>query len=986
MLVWLSLLCLVLVVASKPDHIDLLHDFQSPGPLHISGENICQGDFQTSKYHEKHVLSAKIGSFGLFSGSKMLWLHATLAISCEEKTTYTLLTLADWDISVDCSTPKRILFGQDSFPVQEDLIHSLRLFVTDSRFATLQVDGSFSKSSVESLGLTEDTFLVIAPNRDISGNISLHTLNLTRGSANKGEDEIALNTDNIHAEVNFTPFVRVNEMVKIAILFRDNSTGIQIKDHDSLKYKISISGVRDDSIHCKDLQCTATVPVAGIFSCILRYSIDGKSFQASQDIIVRKHGDDQSEIEVQLSSLFNANGLRPLDRTTYRSQFGLTIARDLGWSEEYYFGNDSVSERLFDYRILDNGNQRKILNVFRCEDAFLAGGPRIRLPGDPQGHGHSKRVLFVPMKYPETTDSSHFSIKRRKIEEIINKNASAYGCSKSEVENLIQYTGMFDMVNHQLIRDSYGHLSLHLNPQVSEEITIGKFESECPSTSPYSMLSQSLNLAASSQPKELGEEMQPYWALVALSPFPLRPHMPSFKVWYSPPKDIFITSACSISTYHMIHEIYHMLGYHHPYQYRVHRHEENIISPLDESGSWVRDIQYQESFDVLGCCSGDASLSTRILNGWVNWEESRVEIFRRQGPADVIKKNLILYPFDSPEVSHGRSHLGIAMRLNESCIIMCGYRDLVRWPISFDDGQGSLVTRQNILGLECEVLHSGWGQTGDWNNFTRATLDFSLLKESMYHYYTKGDFHQRKIFSLLGEQMAFVVPDQLLLIHKGLVPCNGTVPPEDLIEHFMGLEDDYPFQETFTKRATYSMKSHCAAIHFANFWDEKKNSQDVMSIQFFVSQDEKGESYLNIQWDFQEARMAGISLKTNDNQTIKSFISPNELQPINPPLNVLWLSDPCLQEQEMNRIDMIDYTGRSSSSKISHSRKSHKIDISSRFSNNYDWVTVGAQHSLSTPRIPERNCPRQMPGSGEKYISRNIIAIHCIVTAVYLYL
>lgn len=939
MLGWFFLQCLSLLVQlSSARMMEVLKDDQSNVPLHIVGNNRCWKDEVLLQYQPKQIVSASLYSFGLFTESKDFSLGITVAISCEDKTSYKLLTLADWNLTVNCRD-HNLLFGQDSYHIQENTLYSLQLVVHDSRLTMMKIGATFMRP-VKSSKFTDDTKLVIAPEVVTLKNFTVYQLTVNTGDWQKMEPRILV-------EIHIDPILRVNEEAVINVTFAEADTGKRVFP----RYKVSVPGIAESSVPCKEGQCRVTFPVSGVFLCRLVYFIGGQTYQKSRNIIVRKVGDNASLIETQFSPLSNANGLRPLDRTTYRSQIGLTIARSLNWSQEYYFGTDSVSERLFDYRILDNKENIDMFKVLRCEDVFLAGGPRIRASDDSTS-GLGKRVLFVPMKYPDGTDMSTFILKRRPIENIVNRHASPYGCSKVEVENLIEYAGMHDMINQQLIRDSYGHLSLDMNPSISEDVVI---ESGIdPAPSPTRILSESLEKAG----KAYSTDNRPIWARVALAPFPLRPYMPAFKVWYKAPRDIVMTSACSISTYHMIHEISHMLGYHHPDQYRVKRPAGgNIISPLDQSGEWIGDNGYQESFDALGCCSGDASLSTRILNGWLNWEGSRLEYF--PGP-HTTRKDFILHPFDSPETSKGRSHMAVVVRMNQSQILVCGYRDLVRWPVSFDNGEASLATRNNMRGIECELLQSTGERIGQWDTLRRTTLDFSLLKEDVFHEYRGEAFHQRKIFSLLGEQMAFHAPQhKLLIVLKGLVPCNGSMQTHGhgIIKNYMGLRDDYPFQENVSSRATYTIESRdCAAVHMTYGDPPSKELNKAMPIQFLVSSDETGETYLYIQWNPDELQMAGVSVKTKSNETIQSFISHDDLV-LNPPLKGAWLSDPCLATKDhyQYRIDMIDYTGRSSSSQIRY-LASHTIDISTRFSNNHDAVEYTHHHSLPIPRGKKKEC------------------------------
>ncbi len=953
MLAWWLLQCLTLVVQIvSASNIGIFKSDQSHQPLHILGHCSCQKNTEILNYQSHQIVSASVYSFGLFTEAKEFSLCIKMAISCLHKTKFTLLALADWKISVNC-VESTILFGQDSFDIQENATHVLQMDVIDSSMATLKVDSSHSSKPVESSKITEEMRLLVAPTGEIAKDITLYEIILT--TQDRDQEMTKEYGKSIHAEMHVNPVVTVHEKVTIDIIFRDRT-----KEMSSIPlYKVSIPGIPDDRIGCAEKRCTVSFPVAGVFSCTLIYVLDGETRHTTRDIIVRKIDDPSTSVEFQFSSMYNSNGLRPLDRSTYRSQIGLTIAKSLNWSEEYYFGNDSVSERLFDYRILDNNHIKSILRVVKCEDMFLAGGLRIKTADDPTS-GLGKRVLFVPMKYASTTDGGSFIMKRRNIENILNPHGSPYGCSNLDVESLIQYSGMFDMVNHQLIRDSYGQLSLDMNPAVSQDIILNT--SGNPSPSPYDIISEGLVRASRSDTLQ-------YWALVALAPFPLRPHMPDFKVWYRSPKEIVMTSACSISTYHMLHEFYHMLGSRHPYQYRVSRPPGgNIISPLDDSGQWVRDNQYQESFDVLGCCSGDASLSTRILNGWVTWPGSRVEVFI--GPT-ITKKDLILYPFDSPEISKGKSPLGAVVRLNITHTLVCGYRDLSRWPISFNTGDVVLATRNNLRGIECEILQSMQ------DTLMRTTLDFSLLKDEVFHQYRGGDFHQRKIFSLLGDQMAFHAPQHSLrLVHKGLVPCNSSIPSvgQGLVKHYMGLTDEYPFQETYGTRATYSLESRCAAIHLLHGDTSGIHIAQAMPIQFLVSRDTAGETYLVLDWNPQNLNMAGISFKTETNETIESLVSPDMLNPLYPPIQALWVSDPCLhQHGSFHRIDMIDYTGRSLSSQIRYEDK-RRIDIITRFSNNLNRVERTEQ-SVPLPLI-QKQC------TSHSYIHINML--HVLISSLFL--
>ena len=950
-LVLFHCLTLVVQVVGAPTIVDILHSDQSNGTLHIVGHPSCRRSAKAIQYKPKQAVSASVYSFGLFTESKEFSLGVKVAISCVHRTVYSLLSLGDWEISVNC-VDYFIRFGLDSFRIQEKTIHSLRMSVIDSSVATLQIDNTFTSRPVNSSQISEKVKLLIAPERQISKDVTVHQIVVV-----KDQQRMTQYGNNMHVEIHVKPVVTVNDVVNIT--FRS------MNDDKIHFYKVLIPGIGEEKIHCAEMKCTVQFPVAGVFSCMLQYTLHGRTHRTSRDIIVRKIGDNSSIIEMQLSSLYNSNGMRPLDRSTYRSQFGLTIARALNWSDEYYFGDDSVSERLFDYRILANTIKNRALSVIRCEDVFLAGNIKIR-QSDESVRGLGKRVLFVPMKYENTTDMSSFSLKRRPIENILNPQGSPYGCSRSDVESLIEYSGMFDMVNYQLIRDSYGQLSLDVNPSVSEDIILSV--SGNPPQSPYNLLSE--GLARASQTLE-------FWARIALAPFPLRPHMPDFKVWYRAPKDIIMTSTCSISTYHMIHELYHMLGYHHPYQYRVRRPSGGgIISPLDETGEWTMDNQYQESFDALGCCSGDASLSTRILNGWVTWEKSRVELFNN-GQISA-KEDFILYPFDSPEISNGKSALGVVLKMNATHTLVCGYRDLVRWPVSFNTHDTVLATRNNLRGVECELL-----MTITEDVVIRTTLDLSLLKEDIFHQYTGGDFHQRKIFSLLGEQMAFHAPQHnLRLIHKGLVPCNESIRGDEdvvVVEHFMGLRDEYPFQETHGTRATYSLQSRCAAIHISLGGDPPPlpvEEEWAMPIQFLASKATTGEMYLYVEWNTQ--KMAGVSFKTKTNETIQSFISQDESKPLASPLQVLSLSDPCLG-QHIQRMDMIDYTGRSSSSTILYNKATKSLDISTRFSNNHNMAAATMQWSM--PWHIQKECT-----SHSSLHIHNILHAFIIIAILFIYI
>lgn len=928
-------------------------------PLRLVHKSTCQTGSNSFQDLQNQIVSLRWNSFGFFSQTEEVIVHANLSISCGERLVYTLLTLAHWNISVDCATP-RFLFGHESFEIQEKTRYALRLVVKESEIATLMIDDFsgdqlYISSPKELPGIPGDAYLTMVPDGDTQGSIELYNLQTTRKSVSpRGQIEKA-DAQSIIPVIQISPFsngiVRVNELVTIRVAYRDKN-GIKEVDSGNILTKMSISGIVDHSLNCtlQGRECSVLFRVAGMYSCTFNYAIDGKALNISRDLIVRKQGDKSNSVDTHLSSLFSTNALRPLDRGVWRSQHGLTISRAIGWSDQYYFGGDLESERLFDYRILQDMVTSPPSNIIRCSDAFLVGGPPIVKSDDHQGHG--KRVLFVPMKYnPENTETSQFSLTRRPIESIVNFNASKFGCYKSEVENLIEYTGMFDMINQQVILDSYGSLSLDMNPIVAKEVTIDDLQRIYPPVSPYKVLSEGLALAAESHQGKI-------WARVALSPFPYKPYMPAFKVWYRGPKDIVATTTCSISRYHMIHELYHMLGYHHPYQYRVQKlrfdNGTQIIDPLHDSGEWTKDTQYQESFDALGCCSGDASLSTRILNGWITWEGSRLEFSHQDlHQQNAARQDLILYPFDSPEISRRQSPLAIVLKMNESHILICGYRDLVRWPLSFNgEDETNLATRFNLAGIECEVLCR---ESKDWSAFKRATLDFSLLKGDIFHH--EDGTMPRKMFSLLGEQMAFHhhldKHSRLMLVHKGLVLCDRrdnvtetSLSKSKLIRNYMGLNDDYPFRETYSKRATYSLQSQCAAIHFYIGGDG--NHQRPLQVEYRMSSDENGALCLYLHWNSDKIKVSGASLKTHTNETIKSFISFNELQPIPPPLRIERLSYPCLKAQTIYRVNIVDYQGRSVTSQLKY-LETDKIEISSRFSNNYDQV----EYRKETLPIPQ---------------------------------
>ena len=696
------------------------------------------------------------------------------------------------------------------------------------------------------------------------------------------------------------------------------------------------SGLSCSSSRARSRTCQISFPVSGIFLVEARYSFqDGAIHSVFKDIVVRKKADASNEMSLLISNLFYHNGLRPISRDQWRSPSSLQHAKAMGWSEEYFMSNDVQAERLFDYRILGplyykrglKGRHNVSWRSLTCSNFFLAGGPDLQVRKDSKVTGHEKPILFVPLRYKEGRQfGGEYSLDLRSIDVAINKDKTEKktGCTTADTQALIQEGYMFDQMNQALIRDAYGILSLSINPIIGEELEIRPD----PKNDIFALMSSYLATAARSY--------GPVWVKIGLSPLPLTP-IPSFRVWFRGPNDI-ITTTCSLSLYHFMHEVSHVQGFHHRKQYLLDQSVLNYdgpVNPLHTFGSWNIDYSYSEVFDSLGCCSGDASLSRRIMNGWIAWPNSRIELQAEQAT----RRHMTLWPFDLPEVSKGQSSLALVIRMNDTFILVCGYRELMHWPIvQSDNGRH----RFNMQGIECEAIMTS-SQGAAWD--LQTTLDFNLLKKKWSH------VGPSKFFSLLGPSSAFYHESEhnsMLLLFKGNVQCPTTQTPpltgggeahrntdyrfitntSNLIENYIGLRNDQPFKEEYIA-SNYSLEYTCASVSIQTMASPPPKATLPVKVNVDSQQT------LSVTWDKREASIAGITLKDSINATIHTAVSEDIDHPLQPPFQHWNMAHHHKSSQEsIFHLSVLAWDGREAQATIRMDMSVSKITI--RFSNNHD--------------------------------------------------
>jgi hypothetical protein len=387
-----------------------------------------------------------------------------------------------------------------------------------------------------------------------------------------------------------------------------------------------------------------------------------------------------------------------------------------------------------------------------------------------------------------------------------------------------------------------------------------------------------------------------------------------------------------------MHEVSHVQGFHHRKQYLLDQsimNQDGPVNPLHNSGSWKTDYSYSEVFDSLGCCSGDASLSRRIMNGWIAWPNSRIEILAEQATT----RHMTLWPFDLPEVSKGQSSLALVIRMNDTFILVCGYRELMHWPIDqSDDGQH----RFNMQGIECEAIMTS-SPSAAWD--LQTTLDFNLLKKKW------SPAGPSKFFSLLGPSSAFYHDSKhnsMLLLFKGNIHCP-TKPPSrtgrgirnnidyrfitntsNMIENYIGLRNDQPFKEEYIA-SNYSLEYTCASVSIQTMASPPPRA--TLPVKINVDNQQQ----LSVTWDAQEVSIAGITLKDSINATIHTVVSEDIDHPIQPPFQhgQKDCHDRKKPQKKTFHLSVLAWDGREALATIYMNIQSvSKVTI--RFSNNYD--------------------------------------------------
>ncbi|KAI8110293.1 hypothetical protein M9435_001971 [Picochlorum sp. BPE23] len=938
-------------VPSRWRSIDLLP--QSLSPLYLISQKTCGNEYFSS---DNLTVSAIRDKFGLpfIESQKLIKIQIEFAIrssQCEKKK-QVLFQLGNFAFNVGCMADTLVVgptcSGQigdmsSMLPIYLDHRYSIYIDILDDSTGHHSTMKKKIVSHIQETGLSthaakswisqcqlpqRSTDFVLGDGKDFD------TANAIIYSATMKVDDagppIPLPQD-ILAELRIVPeHAVVGETVAI-----DMSVSHLHGNYKTPRIQIHTYGVESGLSCSSSHTCQISFPCSGIFLVEGQYSFqDGMVYSVFKEIVVRKHGDTSNETSLLMSNLFYHNGLRTISRDQWRSPSSLQQAKAMGWSEEYFMGNDVQAERLFDYRMLGpvyykrglKGRQDVSWRSLTCSNFFLAGGPDIQLRKDSKVTGHEKPILFVPLRYKEGRQfQSEYSLDLRPIDVAMNKDKTEKktGCTTADTQALIQEGYMFDQMNQALIRDSYGTLSLAMNPMIAKELEIRP----APKNDIFATMSSYLATAARSY--------GPVWVKIGLSPLPLTP-IPSFRVWFRGPNDIIATT-CSLSLYHFMHEVSHVQGFHHRKQYLLDQsimNQDGPVNPLHNSGSWKTDYSYSEVFDSLGCCSGDASLSRRIMNGWIAWPNSRIEILAEQATT----RHMTLWPFDLPEVSKGQSSLALVIRMNDTFILVCGYRELMHWPIDqSDDGQH----RFNMQGIECEaIMTSSPGAAWD----LQTTLDFNLLKKKW------SPAGPSKFFSLLGPSSAFYHDSKhnsMLLLFKGNIHCP-TKPPSrtgrgrnnidyrfitntsNMIENYIGLRNDQPFKEEYIA-SNYSLEYTCASVSIQTMASPPPKA--TLPVKINVD----NQLQLSVTWDAQEVSIAGITLKDSINATIHTAVSEDIDHPIQPPFQhgQKDCHDNKKPQKKIFHLSVLAWDGREALATIQMNIQSvSKVTI--RFSNNYD--------------------------------------------------
>ena len=890
----LILLCVSLVVKTRATKIIDLLEGQTI-PLELANPSICQ-DLNSWEPNNR-AISAKFDAFGLSRNKNVTFL---VSVRCHKLFQQGEPT---WDLVVGLGTRVQLFancntmtfgsyMGGDRmnglFPFQNGRVYAVTMGLQDMSMTTLVVndviitgDGmEHSKQLVEDQGNSDD---IILASDEVTSSISSKFYSIQYTPEN-----VPRNCSSIVPRVLIDPaHPRVSQPVSIHVRYYDE--GRELKSANTIfRTKIRVAGTSARCDHESSTSCIIKFPLSGVFRLeILFTGQDGTTCSEDHDIIVRKHGDERNIAkDLLFGRIFSHNGLRPLHRHLYRGN--LDISQRLGWNDSYYFGNDVESERLFDFRMLEK--LKGGWAITRCMDRFLAG---TKLPEADRAKGHNKLVLFAPMKYDTSSKVNGLTMSSiRPIEVATMWNESTlYGCTQHGLEELIANTGMFDFINQALIRDSYGSLSLDVNPLVAKGTTLSDDYDN--GQSPYRMLSDALSKAAQAYPPDS------LWVRVAVSPLPIH-RLPDYKVWFQGPKDIFITSSCSVSSHHMLHELGHMFGFRHPQKFRIPQDDNEIISPMHASGRWIKDYVYQDTFNVLGCCSGDFPLAHRILLGWIKPSDLQTFHYKEKNTNHT---NIILWPFDLPEISKSKSPLGIAIKSNASHVTICGLRELAHFsiPIRF--------TKRGIECIQVVVDDQSWNP--------RGPIDFSLLKAS-----------EHRESTLLSQGMSwFEEGSKSLLVFKGNVDCPGSSHEHERISGYIGMNDDYPFKEAY-KVSSYSTEYSCASVTVI-----PQAEAPTVPVLLDITLLEGSHGTLECTWNSSDIRMAGITVQTiHSIETLQSQISPDATRPILPPISMK------INEQ-MDLLPVlitgVTYDGQSFAKNISQLNRTY-IQISTWYSNNYN--------------------------------------------------
>ena len=891
---YLILICVNLAVKTRAiKSIDLLEGQTSP--LELTSPSMCQDLYSWEP--DNRAISAQFDAFGLSKNKKLTF---RLSVRCLKS-----LQQGDpnlWDLVVGLGTRvqlfancKTMTFGsymdgdqmKDLFPFQNDRAYVVTMGLQDMSMATLAVNDvrtgngmEHSKQLVEDPKDSDDIFLA-SDDRASYISSKFYSILYTPG-------QVPRNCSSIVPTIRIDPaHPRVNQPVSIHVQYYDDGAELMVLNN-SLRTKIRVAGspVRCDGEDSSYCTAKTVFAVSGVFRLEITFTgNDGTVCSKDRDIIIRKHGDERNITNNLLfGRIFSHNGLRPLHRHVHRGN--PSVSQRLGWNDSYYFGNDVESERLFDFRILKRSSSG--WSITRCMDRFLAGS---KLPVADIAKGHNKIVLFAPMKYETSSNVNGLTMSSIRPIEVASmwNESTLHGCTQHGLEELIANTGMFDFINQAIIRDSYGSLSLDVNPLIAEDTILSDADDYV--QSPYRMLSDALSRAAQSYPPDS------IWVRVAVSPLPIH-RLPDYKVWFQGPQDIFITSSCSVSSHHMLHELGHMFGFRHPQKFKIPHHDNDIISPLHSSGRWIKDNIYRDTFNVLGCCSGDFPLAHRVLLGWIKPSDLQTFHYRE---TSTNHSNMIIWPFDLPEISASKSPLGIAIKSNASHINICGLRELAHFPIS---------TRFTNRGIECVQLVV---DEQSWN--PRGPIDFSLLKASEYREST-----------LLSQGMAwFEEGSKFLVVFKGNIDCPASSHEPEQIREYVGMNNDYPFKESY-KVSTYSTEYSCASVTVIP-QAEAPAAPVLLDIRLL----EGLHGTLDCTWNASSIHVAGITVqKLHSFETIQSQVSPDATRPLLPPISIK-----INQNLLPFLITGVTYDGQSFAKNISQLNSTY-IQISTWYSNNYN--------------------------------------------------